>query len=198
MKINNPKQGLEGFIRLKNADVHMKNFYTLLILCLIVASLSAQIPKGTVLIGGTTGINNLSESGTNITEFNVSPSVAGFFLGNRFALGAVLNLEAALSDGSSAGAIGLSPFARYYFNDSGSTRTFGQVQVGVRTNLSENNATALLTCGLGIGADFFLNDRVAIEGLLGYQRVQGLQNIIGLSRIGLNFGIAAFIGGGKK
>ena len=176
----------------------MKNFCTLLIILASFTILSAQIQKGTVLLGGTVGFNNISEEGEGITYVNVSPN-AGFFLSDRFALGSILDFVLVATDGESSASFGLTPFARYYFNASGASRFFGQAKVGFQTGTTNffDEGTAL-TFGLGVGADFFLNDNVAIEAFLGYQRLEYSEYEVGLNNIGLNFGVAAFIARGKK
>ncbi len=176
----------------------MKNVYFLLLSVTSITTLSAQIQKGTILLGGSLGFNNTNQDGENLTTINISPS-AGFFLSNRFAVGSSLNLSLTANDGFSASTIGLGPFARYYFNNSGPARFFGQANVGFQAVfLGDNDGIGLLTSGLGIGADFFLNDHVSIVGLLGYQRVQSSRSEFNYGNIGLNFGIAAFIGGGRE
>ncbi len=177
----------------------MKNFLALLILLITVTNLSAQIQKGTVLIGGTVGFNNVSEDGDGITTINFSP-IVGFFLSDRLAIGGSLDFNLIADDGDNTTSFGLTPFVRYYFNDSGPARFFGQAKAGFQigtTDFSEDVSTALVF-GLGLGADFFLNDNVAIEGFLGYQRLQYPDAEFGINNIGLNFGVAAFIGRGNE
>ncbi len=176
----------------------MKHFFPLLILLVFATNLSAQIQKGTVLLGGTVGFNNLSSEGDGITYINVSPS-AGFFLSDQIALGGSLDFVLVASDGESSTSFGLTPFGRYYFNESGKSRFFGQLKAGFQTGDTEffEESTALIF-GFGVGADFFINDNVAIEAILGYERLQYSEYEVGLNRIGLNFGVAAFIGRGKE
>lgn len=174
----------------------MKNLCTFLLLVASVTVLSAQIQKGSIILGGTVGFNNVSEEGESITVVNVSPT-AGFFLNDRFALGSSLNFAVLASEGEDATTIGLTPFVRGYFNGSGTARFFGQLSLGFQSLLSGDEGTTLLVLGAGIGADFFLNEHVAIEGFLGYQRVQDPGDF-GTNNIGLNFGIAAFIGRDKE
>lgn len=177
----------------------MKLFLQLLIFVLTTTTISAQITKGSVLIGGTVGFNTLSEDGTSATVVNISPT-AGFFLSEQFVLGSALGFTLQASEGSTVTTIGLIPFARYYFSNAGNARFFGQFNVGFQnTNSSEFDVDGTsVVIGLGIGADFFLNDHVAIEGSLGYQRLQYPKYEVGVNNIGLNFGIAAFIGRNKK
>ncbi|MBK6993428.1 MAG: outer membrane beta-barrel protein [Lewinellaceae bacterium] len=176
----------------------MKHFFLLLILLVFATNLSAQIQKGTVLLGGTVGFNRISEDGEGITYVNLSPN-AGFFLTDRFALGSSLDFIVVASDGESSTSFGLSPFARYYLNEGGKSRFFGQGKFGFQIGDTDffDESTAWIF-GLGIGADFFLNDNVAIEAILGYERLQYPEYELGLNHIGLNFGVAAFISRGKK
>lgn len=90
-------------------------------------------------------------------------------------------------------------FARVYFNDSGISRFFGQLDVGTQIpDLEEIDYGISFVGGLGIGADFFLNENVAIEALLGYHRIQDFEAEAGVNVIGLNFGVGAFIGGSEE
>lgn len=177
----------------------MKNLFTFLLAIASVTMLSAQIQKGSVLLGGTVGFNNISVDGNSVTVVNISPS-AGFFLNNRFAIGSSLDFSLLFNDGgSNSTTLGLVPFARYYFNGAGKARIFGQADAGFQVDFSDGSSgDPLGVFGLSIGADFFLNDYVAIEATLGYQRQQDFQAEAGLNNIGLNIGVSAFIGGGKE
>lgn len=176
----------------------MKNFFTPFALFLLVTSLSAQqLQKGSILLGGSVGINNTSIEGSSFTLFNASP-MAGFFLSDNFALGGKINFLLLASEGESSSSLALGPAARYYFTQSGKNCFFGQVDTGIQIEELGGDGDPLFQFGIGIGADFFLNDHVAIEGIIGYGRTQNFEAEAGLNNIGLNFGIAAFIGGGKK
>lgn len=176
----------------------MKNALCLLLLVAFASSLDAQIQKGSVLLGGMVGINNVNEDGSSGTVINVSPQV-GFFLSNRFALGASLDFTFQTGDAvDEVVSLALLPFARFYFNDSGMSRFFAQLDVGTQIeDFDEIEGTPPFAAGLGIGADFFLNDNVAIEALIGYRRVQDFEADFGVNVIGLNFGVVAFVGGDK-
>lgn len=176
----------------------MKIFIPFLLLCLVATQLSAQISRGTIMLGGTAGVNNASADGNSYTTIDVDP-LFGYFLGDRFALGASVNLSVFLGEDVTSTSFGFNPFARYYFNTSGTALLFGQAHVGYQ-NFGENefgDDLSALNYGLGVGVDFFLNDHVAIEGVLGYRRQQNTDDSDdALNHIGLNFGVAAFIGGG--
>lgn len=173
----------------------MKHILLFVLLGVSAFQLSAQIQKGSILVGGTAGINTVSAEGTTITAVNLSPQ-AGFFLSDRFALGGSVSLALLAGEGASIFSVGIGPFARYYFNNSGSARFFGQADLAFEIpDLEESDPRGGF--GLGIGADFFLNEHVAIEGFLGYERIQVFEAESGLNLIGLNFGFAAFLGGKK-
>lgn len=173
----------------------MKHILLFILLGVSALQLSAQIQKGSILVGGTVGINTINAEETTITAVNVSPQ-AGFFLSDRFALGGSFDFALVAGEGSSIAGVGIGPFARYYFNNSGSARFFGQADLAFEIpDLEDSDPRGGF--GLGVGADFFLNEHVAIEGFLGYQRIEVFGAESGLNLIGLNFGIAAFLGGNK-
>ena len=175
----------------------MKNLLTLLLFVVCVGGISAQIHKGTVLLGGTLNFRSiryvsiiLANEDTRINILTVSPTAA-YFLSDRFALGANLGLSTIHSNtGTDAKSFALIPYGRYYFNGSGSARFFGQLNVGFQASGGET----LPVFGAGVGADFFLNDDVAIEASLDYKRIEDFQAEVGTGYLGLNFGVVAFLG----
>ena len=180
----------------------MKNFLTLLFFTLSLSALNAQIQKGTVFLGGTVGFTSISVEGSSATLIELKPSV-GYLLSNRFALGGNLDLSLVATDGDSYTTIALSPFARYYFNATGTARFFGQLNVGIQSERAGGENLNSLKGGLAIGADFFLNDKVAIEGSLGFARANYLDSETplvndGYNTVGLNFGVIAFIARKEK
>lgn len=175
----------------------MKKFI-LLSCCLIAAfSASAQLQKGVVLLGGNVGFNNVSEDGVSATVINLSPQ-ALFFTSNRFAAGGILTVAVQTGDVLDATTIGIAPAVRYYFNEAGNSRFFGQFSLGYQNISSGGASSGGASIGIGVGADFFINNRVAIEGMLGYSRFGLFDDFGGYNQIGLNFGVAAFIGGGGE
>lgn len=175
----------------------MKKLSFAIILIVTANILTAQVQKGSVLLGGTVGITNYNNEGAGITFFDVFPKV-GFFLSNRFALGGGLEFRLVTSDGSSEGSIGQSIFSRIYFNKSGMSRFFAQLDLGAwEPDLDDGEVDIMTTGSLSLGADFFLNQNVAIETVLGYRRLQDFEADAGLNNIFLNIGVAAFIGGNK-
>ena len=174
----------------------MKNLFPLLIFLAFTTGLSAQIQKGSVLLGGTVGFTNISEDGDSYTQLSLAPTV-GFFLSDRFALGGKLQFDLLAVDDATASTLGLAPFGRYYFNGSGMSRFFGQVDVGFLAGLGDTSDENQFLFGAGVGVDFLLKESVAIEAGLGYHRYQYTDGDFGYNNIGLNFGIVAFIGRNK-
>lgn len=173
----------------------MKKLFLLFAGLFSTAALFAQLQKGTVLLGGNVGFNNVSADGVSTTVINLSPQ-ALFFTSNRFAVGGLVGVAVQTGNGFDATSISIGPAVRFYFNDSGNSRFFGQFDLGFQSVSSQGFSTEAGVIGLGIGADFFLNDRVAIEGVLGYRRAEVFEGGGGFNQIGLNFGVAAFIGRG--
>jgi hypothetical protein len=166
---------------------------TLFVLALLFATTAfAQLQKGTVLLGGTVGFNNYYSEEDGYTIINLTPSAA-FFTSDRLALGGGVNVSVITNGGANQTVIGVVPLVRYYFNGAGNIRYFGQGNLGFQNQKSGGFSEGYLVVGLGIGADFFINDRVAIEGILGYSRTQAFDGG-GSNTLGLNFGVAAFIG----
>ena len=171
----------------------MKKILSIAVFLFITAAVFGQAQKGTVILGGTAGINNTSSDGAGFLIVNISP-LLGYFVSNNVAIGGNLDFTLVASDGDSESAIGISPFARFYFTSAGKNRFFAQPKVGITAS---GGSTSLLF-GLGVGADFFLNDFIAIEAILGYQRTQYPEFEFGTNTIGLNFGVMAFLNRNKE
>lgn len=143
-----------------------------------------------MMIGGTAGFS--SSDGT--TEISIAPSLSYFFI-DQLAIGATIGFASSSSDDVDVTAIGLGPMVRYYFNGEGKARFFAQgmfqwssVKVG------DFDAVTGTAFGGGAGVSIFLNDHVAIDGLVGYTSSSaGEGDAVG--SFGINFGVQAFIGG---
>ena len=177
----------------------MKTFITLLLVLSTAASLSAQIQKGTVLLGGTFGFNNVRTEDYKTLVVNISPTV-GYCFSPRFALGGSLDINLLeKSDGASRSIFGIAPFVRGYVNEKGNARFYVQVEAGIQSEkLQYSNGLSSLLFGIGLGADFSLNKNVAIEWVLGYTRSEYIETVYFGSNsptntIGMNFGIVAIL-----
>lgn len=170
-----------------------------LTLCLFIVAVAAQAQptKGSILIGGNAGFQSVNTEGGDYTVFAIAP-LAGFFVAERVAVGGQVNLEFYGGDAEGS-TIGLSPLVRYYFNGSGSTRFFGQGTFDWQTvdfggDLDSQSAIGF---GLGAGLDYFFNEHVALEAILGYNNLKFEDADDPISTFGVRIGVAAFIGGGN-
>jgi len=169
--------------------------------CLLSASLMSQTQKGSVMIGGTAGFTSSKTGDITETDITFSP-MAGFFVMDQLAIGGGLNLgvSSIKQDGEtfSATTLGIQPMVRYYFNGSGNVRFFGQGNFQYASvKFEDQDARTATGFGVGAGVSFFLNDHVAIEGLLGYNSLKVKDASDATGTFGLQFGVSTFIGGGK-
>lgn len=154
----------------------------------------AQFGAGNWLISGGIGVSTTSGEttlGTNpsvdspkITNISFLPT-AGYFLKERLAIGAGLNLtsntnndEANKSEVKLSG-FGLSPFARYYYplNDKFSLFSQGTISFYTETETDESTTGTVTTkdevktnafgLSAGLGLTYFVSSRIALETTLG-------------------------------
>lgn len=161
----------------------------------------AQTEKGNVLIGGTAGFDYSKEGELKTTTFSLAP-MAGFFVVDNLAVGGGVGLALTSTkfDGEdfNSTAIALQPMVRYYFGGSGNTRPFGAADFRwASVKVGDNDSESGVGFGIGVGIDFFLNSRVAIEGIVGYNSFKFSESDDATGTIGINFGVVAFIGGGS-
>lgn len=155
----------------------------------------AQTESGHLMLGGTAGFDIQFEDEHNVTSIDVQPQL-GFFILNNLAVGAGLTLaNQKQGDDFSSNSFGIMPFGRYYLG-SGNTRIFLQAHFGyisAKTEFFGDETTASGTqIGGGPGVAFFLNNHVAIEGLLAYDIFGG--DLDG-ENLGLRIGVQAYLGG---
>lgn len=176
----------------------MKNLFLFLVFMAFLPNLSAQIQKGSVLLGGAVSINNFNEYGSNDIAINFFPRL-GFLLSDRFALGGGIDFALTAGDVSDTqGSLGLNIFNRFYLSKSGMSRFFAQLDVGAQAPYLDDASDIYVAGGLHLGGDFFLNEYVAIEGMLGYRRLHNFEFDTGLNLFGLSFGVVGFIRGKNK
>lgn len=139
---------------------------------LLVAACSAglrvqgQTDRGDWLIGGLLELNTAKSS----TTVQFSPN-AGFFVAKNFAIGGNLIYSYDKLGDIKVSGFGIGPFVRYYFTEE-KVRPFfaGDMTFEKRkltTSLGSNTEDAF-SWFLGGGAAFFINENVAVDGLLGY------------------------------
>jgi hypothetical protein len=127
---------------------------------------SAQTEKGDWLVGGLLDLNTAKNS----TTFNFSPN-AGYFLANNLAIGGNLVFAYDKLGDLKVTTFGIGPFVRYYFTDDkvrpffAGDMTFEKRKVEQTVGSFTEDAFSWF---LGGGAAFFINENVAVDGLLGY------------------------------
>ena len=175
------------------------SMYMFLLSCLLFSqSAFAQPSQGSIMIGGSAGFNSRSYDGDTYTYIYLLPEV-GYFVTDQIAVGALLNLEFFGGDGDGSW-IGIGPFGRYYFNNSGPARFFGQAGIEFYNIDFGGNSDSFTNFGFNIGAgvDYFLNESVALEALLNFNSNKDQDDDESEKNIGLNIGVSVFIGGGGK
>jgi uncharacterized protein YaiE (UPF0345 family) len=129
---------------------------------------NAQTDKGDWMVGGDMIINTTSGN----SQFTLQPK-AGYFFANNFAAGAEFLLGFAKSDQTKSSAVGVGPFARYYFNisnDHFKPLVEGSFGVQTQTDKGPNYKDSYTVSNffVGGGAAYFINNNVALEALAGY------------------------------
>ena len=145
---------------------------TALLLTVISFTASAQTDKGDWLVGGQLAFNTTSGN----SSFTLAPS-AGYFFGKNFAAGSELTLSFSKLGDSKTTAVGIGPFARYYFELKDPKfkplvhASFGFVSITDKflNQKTTNTATSLF---IGAGGAYFINDNVALEGVMGYNNTK--------------------------
>lgn len=164
----------------------IKSFLLFIAACHLMNHLHAQTGKGGVLLGGTASFQ-VQFTDPESTNVDLSPQL-GFFIANNLAIGGALNLNFSNSYSS----FGIAPFGRYYFEGEKSSRLFVQAQVGYfSTKFGDDETISGTQIGFGPGVAFFLNDHVAIEGMLAYN-IRG--GDFSTNDLGLRFGVQAYLG----
>lgn len=178
----------------------------LLALCIVAVAFTAkaQIQQGYYLIGGDLGGFNIGFSDGTPFNLNITPKVA-WFKTNNLAIGGFVDVG--LSTAKGAGTTfnyGVGPLARYYFGSStvntattsarGSSRFFVEGTVGIQgVNTSGGSSTNGLGIGIGPGLAYFVNQNIALEGLLKYNKTFGFGNDGGASILGFGLGFQIYL-----
>ncbi len=166
------------------------------------------VGRGSLMIGGTGGIARLAQTGqSNVTAVGISPNVL-YFLNDRLALGAGLEMGFARNDSESftynVSTIGISPQARYYFARSPRQHWFMALGgdaafTSITGNVFEGKSKSY-GFDIGAGMNAFLNRNVALE--IGPYLQYRTQTFDGNSssglRLGLNVGLQFILNKGGK
>ncbi len=172
----------------------LKLFYltTLLFACM---QLQAQTQQGSMMIGGNAGFANSSQGDFSITTVSINPSI-GYFVIDKLAVGASVGISFFSGDLLEGTSFGVGPFARYYFTDGSNIRPFGQVGFDWSSfKPKEGDSQSNTGFDVGVGASLFLNDHVAIDGIIGYNSMKADGEDDSTNTFGITFGVQAFFGG---
>lgn len=179
---------------------HMKKVFFLFAITVFgMFSLRAQTGQGNMIVGGTAGFSSSRTGDYKVSNVNLSPSVR-YFVIDRLAVGANLGIGSSNFDGNRTSTLGIGPSVRYYFTTERPMAFFGEA--GFNFSLlsyssdfiDDTNSSGI---NFGVGGDYFLNDHIAIEALLGLNSEKTKTATKRTNTFGLQFGVVAFIGGGS-
>lgn len=145
-----------------------KLFLTLSIVCLTVLGASAQLQKGSTLVGGGIGEMKFGLGKGSSFEMSLVPRV-GYFIQDNVAIGAKVGLGFQKAGDVSSYNYSLNGFGRYYFGPKEfdtllkQGRWFAEAGLGVS---GIKNGSAGFNLNFGPGYSYFLSDNVAVEGLV--------------------------------
>ncbi len=162
-------------------------------------SLRAQTGQGNMIVGGTAGFSSSRTGDFKTSTVGLRPSLR-YFVIDRLAIGADVTIAASNYDGSKSSTLGIGPSVRYYFTAEQPMAFFGEA--GFNFSLLSYSSdfiddTNSAGINFGVGGDYFLNDHVAIEALLGLDSYKTKTATKRTNTFGLQFGVVAFIGGGS-
>lgn len=136
---------------------------------------------------------------------NLTPKL-GYFIQDRWALGAEVGLGLASPEGTSDTQTtwSIGPFTRYYFSSNevdnllNNGAFFGEGSIGFGgDNSSAGNSTNGMTYGIGAGYAYFLTPNVGLEGLLKYQGTAGGGNTNHQGNLYLGVGFQIYLSGSR-
>ncbi len=170
----------------------------------IAVTANAQLQKGYYLIGGDLGGFNIGFSDGTPFNLSITPKVA-WFRSNNFAVGGFVDIG--ISTAKGAGTTfnyGIGPLARYYFGATEvstattstrrSSRWFVEGTLGIQgVNTPGGSKTNGLGLGIGPGVAYFINQNIALEGLLKYNKTFGFGNDAAASILGFNLGFQIYL-----
>jgi hypothetical protein len=155
----------------------------LLIAVTFSAVVKAQTDKGDWMVGGGLSLNTTEGN----KSFTFMPNV-GHFFAKGFVAGAEMVINTTKDAEVRTTSLGVGPFARYYFElKNPSFKPFAHAGFSVnstRTKVPGITTTRVTSRSflLGLGGAYFINDNVAIDGLLGFNhtKVENLEGNGGL------------------
>lgn len=171
----------------------MRNFLfvTVLFFASSIGIASAQLQKGSVLVGGGIGDLSLGLGNENVFNITLTPRV-GYFVQDNVAIGGKVGLNYTAQPGTDAYSYNVNAFGRYYFGpDEFDTllkqgRWFLEAGAGLGGG---RGAEIGFNMNFGPGYAYFITENVAVETLLLYNGTFGSGTSNGLS---LNVGFQIY------
>ena len=168
-------------------------FSTLFILACSLGAATAQLQKGSTMVGGSVGNIGFGLGSGSHFNINLTPRL-GYFIEDNIAIGAKLDAGfTGQRGGNTTYNYGVNGFGRYYFGPKEfdtllkQGRWFAEAGVGVS---GLKNADAGFNINFGPGYAYFLNEHVAVEALALYNGQFGSGSVHGLS---LNVGFQIYL-----
>lgn len=162
---------------------------------------TAQLQQGNWMVGAQ--VANLRF--TNGFSMSLTPKL-GYFIQNRWVVGAQVGLDIESPQGSSSTQTNwsIAPFTRYYFGDNQVDNLlnngvfFAEGSAGFGgNNSSAGNSTNGVDLGIGAGYAYFITPTVGLEGLLKYQALVGGGNTSGQGNLYLGVGFQIYLPNSK-
>lgn len=180
--------------------ISMKKLFLISASVLLVNSMAfSQTEKGVLLVGGTAAMSNEFSEGDDRFSFNLIPNL-GLFVDNDVAVGLSVGLSYQKRGDFNSRAVNFSPFGRFYIGMSEKAKFLLEAGFGLFYSKSTSilNGDPISNDGFlvrgGPGIAFFLNESIAIEGILAYQKFGG---DFDSSDIGLSIGVQAYLSRGE-
>lgn len=166
-------------------------FSAVLIFTFSIGIATAQLQKGSTLVGGSIGDMSLGLGDENVFNITLTPRV-GYFIQDNIAVGGKVGLSYTALPGSDAYGYNVNAFGRYYFgeNEFDTLLKQGRWFLEAGTGVAGARGVDLgFNINFGPGYAYFLTENVAVEGLLLYNGTFGASSSNGLS---LNVGFQIY------
>ena len=161
-----------------------------LLLLIICTTATAQIEKGSKIVGTTIGNINYNFD-EDLFSISLNPFMAKFIT-DRVAVGGSASVSAFFIDGPEV-YVGLQPMVRLYNKPGKDDRFFLQAGAGVTSLV--NDGSFFFSYNAGAGYNRFINKNLALELGLHYNGITGDAELNNLS---LNLGVQVFLAKGER
>lgn len=141
---------------------------------LIIPVLHAQTKKGTLMLGGSAGLDYRFNKVEKAFYIDMSPDI-GFFAADNIAIGARFRLGYFTAEDYYMFNYGIQPFIRYYFLKREKTAFFVPLDFGIvgaymKSKVSDHHDSYYSLGGdIGFGFVYFLNRSIGLETILNYE-----------------------------